>query len=219
MIGTGASPLRPNIACSRSDCSVLVGSPVDGPPRWTSTTISGSSSDHRQPDRLALQRDSRARRWWSRRAPRRTTAPSAAPMPAISSSAWNVRTPNRLCLRQLVQDVRAGVIGYAPRNSGSSARTDGRDQPVAQREVAGDVAVGAGAHRRRLDLVRHRERLGGLAEVPAGLERRDVGVADARACLANLRRRNAIVASAGRPYSQDSSPSANMFLARAASLR
>ena len=35
--GSGASPLRPNIACSRSDCSVLVGSPVDGPPRCTST--------------------------------------------------------------------------------------------------------------------------------------------------------------------------------------
>ena len=32
-IGTGASPLRPYIACNRSDCSVLVGSPVDGPPR------------------------------------------------------------------------------------------------------------------------------------------------------------------------------------------
>ena len=42
-IGTGASPLRPNIACSRSACSVLVGSPVEGPPRCTSTTTSGSS--------------------------------------------------------------------------------------------------------------------------------------------------------------------------------
>ena len=41
--GRGASPLRPNIACSRSDCSVLVGSPVEGPPRCTSTTSSGSS--------------------------------------------------------------------------------------------------------------------------------------------------------------------------------
>src|SRR3954465_7764983 len=40
---TGDSPLRPNNACSRSACSVLVGSPVDGPPRWTSMTINGSS--------------------------------------------------------------------------------------------------------------------------------------------------------------------------------
>ncbi len=41
--GTGDSPLRPNIAISRSVCSVLVGMPVDGPARCTSTTISGSS--------------------------------------------------------------------------------------------------------------------------------------------------------------------------------
>ncbi len=40
---TGDSLLRPNIACSRSACSVLVGSPVDGPPRCTSMTTSGSS--------------------------------------------------------------------------------------------------------------------------------------------------------------------------------
>ena len=40
---TGDSPLRPNSACSRSACSVLVGRPVDGPPRCTSMTISGSS--------------------------------------------------------------------------------------------------------------------------------------------------------------------------------
>ena len=37
--------------------------------------------------------------------------------------------------------------------------------------------------------------------------------------LANLRRRNASVPSTGRPYSHDSSPRANMFLAREASLR
>src|ERR1044072_1120952 len=42
-IGTGASPFRPYIAWSRSACSVLVGSPVDGPPRWMSITSSGSS--------------------------------------------------------------------------------------------------------------------------------------------------------------------------------
>ena len=59
--GTGASPLRPNMACSRSDCSVLVGRPVEGPPRCTSTMTSGSSIDHRQADRLGLERDARAR--------------------------------------------------------------------------------------------------------------------------------------------------------------
>ena len=41
--GTGASELRPNSACNRSACSVLVGRPVDGPPRWMSQITSGSS--------------------------------------------------------------------------------------------------------------------------------------------------------------------------------
>ena len=62
--GTGASPLRPNITCSRSACSVLVGMPVLGPARWMSQTISGSSVITRQPDGLRLQRDARARRSW-----------------------------------------------------------------------------------------------------------------------------------------------------------
>jgi hypothetical protein len=35
---------RPSTACSRSACSVLVGIPVDGPARCTSTITSGSSS-------------------------------------------------------------------------------------------------------------------------------------------------------------------------------
>ena len=39
----GASPGAPNIACSRSDCSILVGRPVEGPPRCTSTITSGVS--------------------------------------------------------------------------------------------------------------------------------------------------------------------------------
>ncbi len=42
--GTGASELRPNRACSRSACSVFVGRPVEGPPRWTSTITIGSST-------------------------------------------------------------------------------------------------------------------------------------------------------------------------------
>ncbi len=42
--GIGDSPWRPYSARSRSDCSVFVGIPVDGPARCTSTTTSGSSS-------------------------------------------------------------------------------------------------------------------------------------------------------------------------------
>src|ERR1700751_910444 len=40
---TGDSPLRPYSACSKSACSVLVGRPVDGPPRCTSMTSNGRS--------------------------------------------------------------------------------------------------------------------------------------------------------------------------------
>ena len=42
-MGSGASPWRPYMAWRRSACSVLVGSPVEGPPRCTSTMTSGSS--------------------------------------------------------------------------------------------------------------------------------------------------------------------------------
>ncbi len=39
----GASPWLPNIAVSRSPCSLLVGCPVLGPPRCTLITTSGIS--------------------------------------------------------------------------------------------------------------------------------------------------------------------------------
>ena len=42
--GSGESLLRPNMTWSRSACSFLVGMPVDGPARWTSTTTRGSST-------------------------------------------------------------------------------------------------------------------------------------------------------------------------------
>ena len=42
--GTGASEFRPNSAWKRSACSVFVGSPVEGPPRWMSTITRGSST-------------------------------------------------------------------------------------------------------------------------------------------------------------------------------
>ena len=84
----------------------------------------------------------------------------------------------RLVLAQLVEDVgrrRDRVGAQEHREPGLHARGD---QAVGERQVAGDVAVGARGHRGRLDLVLDHEGLGRLAEVPAGLERRDVGVAD-----------------------------------------
>ena len=119
MIGSGASPLRPNIACSRSACSVLVGSPVDGPPRCTSTTSSGSSSATASPivslfsEMPGPGRGGDAQRAAERRAQRRADAGDLV-------LGLEGRDAERLVLAQLVQDVAdAGVIGYEPRNTGS----------------------------------------------------------------------------------------------------
>jgi hypothetical protein len=45
----GESLLRPNMIWRRSACSTLVGMPVLGPARWTSTTTSGSSTMSARP--------------------------------------------------------------------------------------------------------------------------------------------------------------------------
>ncbi len=110
-IGNGDSPCRPYIASRRSDCSVLVGRPVDGPPRCTSTTTSGSSrliarpsaSDLRsRPGPLVAVTPS-----WPANA-----APTATAAAAISSSAWSVRIPKFLCFDISCRMSEAGVIGY-----------------------------------------------------------------------------------------------------------
>ena len=99
--GTGASPLRPNIACSRSDCSVFVGRPVEGPPRCTSTITSGSSvmtarpmvSDFSETPGPGRRRDARARRRRRRRARRRCrrSRPRPGTCARRTPCAWTAR--------------------------------------------------------------------------------------------------------------------------------
>ena len=113
-------------------------------------------------------------------------APSAELAAEISSSAWNVRTPNFLCLASSCRMSEAGVIGYEPRKSGSLDSWPAAIEAVRERRVAGDVPVLARLDRGRLDLVADREVLGRLAVVPAGLERGHVGLVDLR-LLAELR--------------------------------
>ena len=55
----------------------------------------------------------------------------AAPMPAISSSACRVRTPNDLCFDSSWRMSEAGVIGYEPRNSGRSESREAAMSPHA----------------------------------------------------------------------------------------
>ena len=56
-------------------------------------------------------------------------APTAAPTAAISSSAWKVRTPKFLCRASSSRIADAGVIGYAPRNSGRPLSFDAAISP------------------------------------------------------------------------------------------
>ena len=93
--GTGDSEFRPNITFRRSPCSGFVGIPVAGPARWMSRITSGSSSVTASPivscfntipGPLEVEMASEPP----------NDAPRAAPTAAISSSAWNVRTPKCL---------------------------------------------------------------------------------------------------------------------------
>ena len=81
-----------------------------GPARCTSTTSSGSSTDTARltvsafssmpgPEVVVTASDPP------------NEAPSAALAALISSSAWNVRTPNFLCLDSSCRMSEAGVIG------------------------------------------------------------------------------------------------------------
>ena len=80
---------------SRSPCSILVGMPVDGPARWTSTTTSGSSTMTARPIASLLSAMPGPDEAVRASAPP-YEAPIAAPIAAISSSAWKVLTPNAL---------------------------------------------------------------------------------------------------------------------------
>jgi hypothetical protein len=94
-IGSGESELRPNITWRRSACSFLVGIPVEGPARWTSMTTSGSSTMTARPIASVFNAMPGPDEAVSASAPP-YDAPIAAPMAAISSSAWKVLTPNVL---------------------------------------------------------------------------------------------------------------------------
>ena len=83
-----------------------------------------------------------------------------------------------LVLGQLVQDVRGGGDRVGAQEERQAGPQRGRDQPVGQRQVPGDVAVLPARQRRRLHLIGDREGFGRLAEVVPGLERGRVGGRD-----------------------------------------
>ncbi len=174
-MGTGASPCRPNMAWRRSDCSVLVGRPVEGPPRWMSMTRSGSS-------RLtAMPTDSDLR---STPGPLVVVTPSdppkAAPMAAPDAGdlvlGLHRAHAEVLVLGELVEDVGGRRDRVRPEKEREMGLVGGGDEPPRQGGVAGDVGVHAGLEGGRADLVVDLEELGGLPEVVAGLEGPGVGV-------------------------------------------
>ena len=93
--------------------------------------ISGSSSDTARPIASDFSATPGPEVVVTARAPP-YAAPIAEPMPAISSSAWNVMIPKRWFLASSWRMSEAGVIGYEPRNSGSSARCDAAIRPYAR---------------------------------------------------------------------------------------
>ena len=143
-IGTGASPLRPNIAWSRSDCSVLVGSPVEGPPRWTSITSSGSSVITASPIASVFSAMPGPEvvvtpRWPAKEAPMRG-ADAGDLVLGLEGGDAEALVPG-----QFVQDVggRGDRVGAQEERQPGLHR--GGHQAIGQGHVAGDVAVDARA--------------------------------------------------------------------------
>ena len=165
------------MAMLRSAASVLVGSPVEGPPRCTSMISSGSSSDTA---RLVVSLFRATPGPLVEVTPRcpANAAPSAMPTAAISSSACTVRTPKCLCFDSSWRMSLAGVIGIAAEEDRQLGQLPGRHQTPRQRNVAADVGVLTGRQLRRQHLEAMLELLGGLTEVEAGGERCGVAEAD-----------------------------------------
>src|ERR687893_152237 len=104
---------------SRSACSVLVGSPVEGPPRWMSMISRGSS---------------------------RLTAVGGADRGADAGDlvlGLQGAHPEVLVLGQLVQDVRRRRDRVGAEEQRQPRQLAGSDEPPGQRRVAVDVGVGA----------------------------------------------------------------------------
>src|SRR5512138_1390112 len=107
---TWHSPWRPYKACIKSDCSVFVGNPVEGPPRCTSTTTNGSSALTAKP-RPSLLSDKPGPEVDDTPRHPANEAPMAEQIPAISSSAWKAMAPRLFILVSSWRISDAGVIG------------------------------------------------------------------------------------------------------------
>src|SRR6516164_1140317 len=109
-MATGDSLLRPNMAWSRSACSVLVGRPVEGPPRWMSQMTTGISVITARPRASVFKAIPGPEVVVTAKDPA-YEAPMAEVIAAISSSAWKVVTPKFLYWESSWRMSEAGVMG------------------------------------------------------------------------------------------------------------
>ena len=137
------SPCLPYMACRRSDCSLFVGSPVEGPPRRTSTTTRGSSRADGHPYRLGLEVDT-----GTARAGHTERPPEGGTDGGTDGGNLVLRLerpdPELLALRQLVEDVRRGRDRVGAQEQRQLRLSGGGDETPGKSRVAGDVRIGAG---------------------------------------------------------------------------
>ena len=170
----------------------------------------------RQPDRLGLQVHPRPARRGHAEAPAERRSESHPRRGDLVLGLNRLDAELRVA-RELVQQLGRRRDRIARKQKPQTAPGARRDQPQRQRGRAVDVAVCARRDvRRRLDLILDVEQLGRLAERPSRVERRQVREQHA-GLRANFCSIHFLVTSVGRPYSHDSTPSANRFLARPAS--
>ena len=124
-MGRGASPWRPYMAWRRSACSVLVGSPVEGPPRWMSMISSGSSRLMASPIVSDLRSMPGPEVVVTPRAPPKA-APRAAPIAGDLVLGLKGPHPELLVLRQLVEDVGGRGDRIGPEEEGQPGRVGPR---------------------------------------------------------------------------------------------
>src|SRR3990172_5347999 len=202
MTTMGHSLLRPYRACIRSACSVLVGRPVLGPPRWMSKITSGSSAITASPIPSPLR---------AMPGPLEAVTPMAPPNEAPTAgggAAGGVYAdgaadrgadgggdrgdlvlglerahPPALVKRKFLKDARGRrdrVGAEHDRDLGALRR--GKQAP-GERPVARHAAVDARRHLGGLDAVVLGEHLGRLTEGVTRLENPDIGL-DERGVLA-----------------------------------
>src|SRR5574344_1096349 len=112
---SGLSPFLPYNTSFRSACSVLVGIPVHGPARCTSTTTNGNSVITASPNASDLRERPGPEVVVTAKSPAQD-APIAQHIPAISSSVCIVFTFKLLYNANSSRMAVAGVIGYEPQD-------------------------------------------------------------------------------------------------------